>query len=218
MVLVAGVDDAGRGPVVGPLVVAGVLVHDHQIPTLQALGVRDSKTLSPSRRQSLAVKIKELAVGYAVAERSPREIDEVVFGGGKLNWLEAKMMVEVIQRLRPDVAYVDASDVLERRFGEQIRGMLSFDVEVVSEHHADVKYPVVSAASIIAKTHRDEAIAILRERYGDFGSGYSSDPRTQRFLLKWFREHEKEDLPDFIRKSWKTIEKLEKKARQTQLF
>jgi ribonuclease HII len=219
LTLIAGIDDAGRGPVIGPLVVAGVLVRVHQIPRLKALGVKDSKALSPRRRRCLSKKIKDLVVSHTIVELSPKEIDEVVFRGQrlrKLNWLEAKAMAEVIHRLHPDVAYVDASDVLERRFGEQIREMLSFDVEVVSEHQADVKYPVVSAASILAKTHRDHVVSDLNEVYGEFGSGYSSDPRTRRFILEWFKTHGNEDLPDFVRKSWKTIEILKAEAGQTQ--
>ncbi len=219
MTLIAGIDDAGRGPVIGPLVVAGVLVHDHQIPHLTALGVKDSKALSPRRRRGLSHKIKDLVISHTIMELSPKEIDDVVFRGQrlrKLNWLEAKAMAEVIHRLHPDVAYVDASDVLEKRFGEQIREMLSFEVEVVSEHHADVKYPVVSAASILAKTHRDQVVSDLNEVYGEFGSGYSSDSRTRRFILEWFRTHGNEDLPDFVRKSWKTIGRLKVEAGQTQ--
>jgi ribonuclease HII len=124
-------------------------------------------------------------------------------------------MAEAIHHLHPDVAYVDAADVLERRFGEQIREMLPFNVEIVSEHRADVNYPVVSAASILAKTHRDHVISGLNEVYGDIGSGYTSDLRTRRFILEWFRRRGNEDLPDFVRKSWKTIGKLRAKAAQT---
>lgn len=219
MTLIAGIDDAGRGPVIGPLVVAGVLVHIHQIPHLKALGVKDSKALSPRRRRCLSKKIKDLVVNYTIVELSPKEIDEVVLRGQrlrKLNWLEAKAMAKAIHRLHPDVAYVDAADVLERRFGEQIREMLPFDVEIVSEHRADVNYPVVSAASILAKTHRDHVVSGLNEVYGDIGSGYSSDSRTRRFILEWFRTRGNEDLPDFVRKSWKTIGKLRAEAAQTQ--
>ena len=220
MTLIAGIDDAGRGPVMGPLVIAGVLVHDHQIPALKAIGVKDSKALSPRRRRCLSKKIKDLVVNYTIVELSPKEIDEVVFRGQrlrKLNWLEAKAMAEAIHRLHPDVAYVDAADVLEKRFGEQIRKMLPFDVEIVSEHRADVNYPVVSAASILAKTHRDYVISELNELYGDIGSGYTSDLRTRRFILEWFRTRGNEDLPDFVRKSWKTIGKLRAEATLTQI-
>ncbi len=219
LTLIAGIDDAGRGPVIGPLVVAGVLIHDHQEPQLTAIGVKDSKTLSPRRRQGLAPQIQALVVCYTVVELSPQAIDDVVFRGQrlrKLNWLEAQAMATAIHRLRPEVAYVDASDTLARRFGEQIREALSFEVDIVSEHRADVTYPVVSAASIIAKTQRDEAVAALRAVYGDFGSGYSSDPKTRRFLREWFQTRGSEALPPFVRASWKTIRTLKAEVQQTQ--
>lgn len=218
MVSIAGVDDAGRGPVIGPLIVAGVLFRHHQIPALRSLGVRDSKLLTPNQRQRVAVVIRQRAVKHAYVELSPAEIDQVVFGGKKLhklNLLEARAMAEVIRRLVPDVAYVDASDVSEERFGRQIKDMLHFDVKIVSEHGADAKYPIVSAASIIAKVQRDEAIAHLREEYGDFGSGYSHDPKTRRFLLEWIKRDEL--LPDFVRKSWKTVKLIREEAEQSHL-
>ena len=198
--------------------VAGVLFHDYQVPKLQDLGVRDSKALMPSRRQRLSEIIKGLAVKHEILEFSPSDVDKVVFEGRKLrklNWLEAKAMAQVIEKLRPEVAYVDASDVNEERFGRQIREMLPFEVEIVSEHHADAKYTIVGAASIIAKVHRDRVISLLRERYGDFGSGYSSDLRTRQFLANWIRE--KGSLPDFVRKSWKTVKRLKDKSEQQRL-
>ncbi|MFQ6077504.1 MAG: ribonuclease HII [Candidatus Bathyarchaeia archaeon] len=218
MTLVAGVDDAGRGPVIGPLIIAGVLFHDHEIPRMKSLGVKDSKLLRPNERLRLDEKIKEIAVRYTYVEVTPDEIDRVVLRGKKLNrlnFLEAKAMAEAIKDLSPEIAYVDASDVVEERFGRQIREMLPFEVRIVSEHKADAKYMVVSAASIIAKVRRDQVIARLREEYGDFGSGYSHDPRTRRFLLNWIQRHG--GLPDFVRKSWKTIKRLREEATQTRL-
>lgn len=219
MMLVAGVDDAGRGPVIGPLVIAGVLFQDNQISKLQELGVKDSKALTPKRRAVLSQEIKRLATRWEVLEISPSEVDRVVLEGRKyrrLNWLEAKAMAEVIKKLRPEVAYVDASDVNEARFGQQIGEMLPFEVKIVSEHYADANYTIVGAASIIAKVHRDKVVALLRERYGDFGSGYSSDPRTRQFLSNWIRE--KGNIPDFARKSWKTIKRLTEKEEQRNLL
>ena len=170
--LVAGVDDAGRGSVIGPLVIAGILVDSEDLPKLVQLGVKDSKLLSPSRREALAAEIKRMVKKHVVVKLSPAEIDRVVTTGRKLhklNWLEAKAMAKVIELLHPDVAYVDASDVFEERFKQQILEFLPFKIEVVSEHKADRKYPVVSAASIIAKVERDREIAELKAKYGDFG-------------------------------------------------
>ena len=218
--LVAGVDDAGRGSVIGPLVIAGVLIDDKDLPKLIQLGVRDSKLLSPSRREKLAIEIKQVAKKHAVVKLSPAEIDKIVEKGRKLhrlNWLEAQAMAKIIELLKPDIAYVDASDVLEERFKQQILEFLPFKVEIVSEHKADRKYPVVSAASIIAKVERDREIAELKAKYGDLGCGYPTDPKTVEFLrrcLETFKEY-----PEFVRKSWKPAKKVKREndSRQKRL-
>jgi ribonuclease HII len=219
--LVAGVDDAGRGPVIGPLVIAGVAMQEGDLPKLTQIGAKDSKLLSPHRREVLAVEIRRIVEKYAIVELLPREIDDVVVNGRKLhklNRLEAQAMAKVIAELRPDKAYVDASDIMEERFKQHILECLPFEIEIVSEHKADKNYPIVSAASIIAKVERDREIAELRNIHGDFGSGYPSDPRTMKFLdecLKRFGEY-----PDFVRRSWKPAKKVksEKQARQRKLM
>jgi ribonuclease HII len=218
--LVAGVDDAGRGSVIGPLVIAGILIDEGDIPKLVQLGVKDSKLLSPSRREALAVEIKRLAQKHAVVKLSPAEIDMAVERGRKLfrlNRLEAQAMAKVIELLKPDVAYVDASDVLEERFKQHILECLPFKVEIVSEHKADRKYPVVSAASIIAKVERDREIAELKAKYGDFGCGYPTDPKTLEFLRRCLENFK--GYPEFVRKSWKPAKKIrrENETRQTRL-
>jgi len=218
--LIAGVDDAGRGAVVGPLVIAGVLLKEEDLPTLKELGVKDSKLLSPHRREVLAVEIKMIVQKHCVEKLQPREIDVVVNSGRKLhklNWLEAQTMARVIEALRPDMVYVDASDVLEERFKQHILECLPFRVDIVSEHKADRNYVAVSAASIIAKVERDREIALLAEVYGDFGSGYPSDPRTMSFLERLMQTSE--DYPEYIRKSWKPAKRVKdgKGSQQTRL-
>ncbi|MEM2105757.1 MAG: ribonuclease HII [Candidatus Bathyarchaeia archaeon] len=208
--LIAGVDDAGRGSVIGPLVIAGVLFKEEDIPKLVELKVRDSKLLSPQRRESLAVEIKRIAEKYGIVKLSPVEIDRVVMSGRKLhklNRLEAQAMAKVIEMLKPDIAYVDASDVLEERFKQHILEALSIKVQIVSEHKADRKYPVVSAASIIAKVERDSEIAEIAKKYGDVGCGYPSDPKTIRFLRKCLEELR--EYPEFVRKSWKPAKRTQ---------
>ena len=216
--LIAGIDDAGRGSVIGPLVIAGVLLNERDLPTLTSLGVKDSKVLSPRRREKLAEEIKSLALRCRVIMLSPVEIDKVVRFGKKLhklNRLEAQAMAKVIVALKPDMAYVDASDILADRFKQHIAEDISFKVQIVSEHKADTKYPIVSAASIVAKVRRDQTISMLQERYGETGCGYPTDPRTIEFLKNWVEEFG--TYPDFVRKSWKTAKRLkaEAKAKQT---
>ena len=218
--LIAGVDDAGRGSVIGPLVIAGVLMKEEELPKLVELKVRDSKLLSPHRRETLAVEIKRIAQKHSVIKLSPKEIDKVVETGKKLhrlNRLEAQTMAKVIATLKPDIAYVDASDVLEERFKQHILECLPFKPQIISEHKADRKYPIVSAASIIAKVERDKEITELANKYGDFGCGYPTDPKTIKFLQQCLEKLG--EYPDFIRKSWKPAKKAknENNTRQTKL-
>ncbi len=219
--LIAGVDDAGRGPIIGPLVIAGVLLPEEYGRNLLSMGVKDSKLLSPGVRTQLASKIRDLAVKVSIAEVQPDEIDDVVLHGAKLkklNFLEAKLMAQVVSELSPEVAFVDASDVNEDRYGETIREFLPTALKriiIVSRHHADSTYPVVSAASIIAKVRRDEVAESLRQEYGDFGSGYITDPKTLVFLRAWRRKHN--DYPPIVRRSWKTIKDIEREVGQSRL-
>jgi len=219
--LIAGVDDAGRGPIIGPLVIAGVLIPEEQQQPLREFGVRDSKLLTPELRAKLDVKIRETAMKVNLVEAQPKEIDDFVLHGGrlrKLNFLEARMMASVLQDLAPMEAYVDASDVNEARYGATIREFLPENLrgmKIFSEHHADRTFPVVSAASIIAKVKRDGRVEELRKEYGDFGSGYMTDPKTMHFLRTWRRTHAQ--YPPIVRMSWKTIKELEAELGQSRL-
>src|SRR5437879_9043428 len=111
---------------------------------------------------------------YLVISRSPK------FQGRNL--LEAKAMADVIEKLKPHLAYVDASDTRPERFKNNILERLSFKPRLVSEHHADEKYPPVSAARILAKVRRDSRIDELKKEYGEMASGYAHDPITARSL------------------------------------
>ncbi len=215
----AGIDDAGRGPIIGPLVIGGVALPRDSIRDLLSLGVKDSKLLTPNTRTRLAARIRELASRMSLREIQPKEIDDVVLHGRKLrklNFLEAKVMAEVINELHPSEVYVDASDVNEKRYGEDIRSFLTDDlraIKIISEHHADRNYPQVSAASIIAKVHRDEVIDHLHAEYGDFGSGYITDEKTMKFLRTYRRSHNA--YPPIVRLSWKTAKEIENELAQS---
>jgi ribonuclease HII len=207
--LIAGVDEAGRGSVIGPLVLAGVKFRKKDIPQLVNFGVKDSKLLSSQKRERLAIEIRDLALNCHVVFLSPLDIDKVVNSKRrlhKLNRLEAKAMAKIIAILKPNLVYVDASDVMADRFAEHIKENLDFKLEVVSEHKADITYPVVSAASIIAKVERDRVISKLQKKYGTMGSGYPSDSKTIRFLEDWIRNFG--SYPDFVRKSWQTTKRI----------
>jgi ribonuclease HII len=209
MVTVAGVDEAGRGCAIGPLVVAGVVFEEDRLPDLKPMGVKDSKRLSPKKRGELAVEIENLATDWSYFELQPVAIDHVVNRSVKfrrLNYLEAMAMAKVIRDLGPDKAFVDPADVVIERFVGQILRVLRVKPIVVSEIRADAKFPAVSAASILAKVRRDRETKKLRERYGDFGSGYCSDRKTVAFLESWFMDNDA--CPPFIRGSWSTVRRI----------
>jgi len=199
---ILGVDEAGRGPVLGPMVICGALIHEEDVEVLLEFGVRDSKLLTPHRREELYDELVRALRSYRLVEVWPREIDEAV-GSGGLNRLEARIAADLIRELRPDVAILDAPGRYPRSYAFEVKRRLEgIEVEIVSENKADVNYPVVSAASILAKVHRDRIIERLKEEYGDFGSGYAGDERTIRFLREWVRE--KGSLPQIARRSWLT--------------
>ncbi len=215
---VCGVDDAGRGPVIGPLVVAGIAVEERKIDGLRMLGVKDSKMLLATARTRMSKEIPGLVDDYHVVEIAAADLDRIVNRAPKfqrLNLLEAKAMAEVIEKLKPDVAYVDSSDTRTERFKNNILDCLSFAPRIVSEHKADINYPVVSAASIIAKVHRDGRVDEIRQEYGEVGSGYAHDPITCRFLRDYYREHG--DFPPVVRRSWKTLRSIVAGLEQTSL-
>jgi len=201
--IVCGVDDAGRGSVLGPLVIAGISIERSKIKHLSKIGVRDSKQLSPARRENLYKKIIDIVDDYYVAKISPRLIDQSV-RKNQLNNLEAQYMAKVISKLKPDSSYVDSCDVNPIRFGKKI-SKLAQSGRIYSRHHADSKFAVVSAASIIAKVNRDKEIAKLQKKY-DLGSGYPSDSKTMRFVRDWILTYKK--TPQFVRASWKPVKIL----------
>ena len=206
-VLVGGIDEAGRGPVIGPMVMAIAVTND--INKLRAMGVRDSKELSPAGRVRLFSILKSTLtyMDYEVVE--PRVIDNYVYVNA-LNMLEVEIATKLINRalskVSLQVVYIDSPDSRPERFRNMIKRGVMGNVEVVAMNNADKLVPVVSAASIVAKVIRDSIIEELHREYGDFGSGYPSDPRTIAFLRDWIKRHG--DLPPIVRRSWSTVSKL----------
>ena len=202
--MICGVDEAGKGPVMGPMVVAAVAVKNAKL--IENIGFKDSKLLSPQKRKELFDLIKQ-NYRYAVEIIGPEKIDEYR-RKNQLNLLNRKAFEKVIIKLNPNIAYVDAADVNEERFGREIKVNLTNenDTDVISMHKADSKIPVVAAASIIAKQTRENEIEELKNKIGDFGSGYPSDERTIKFLKSYFHDNLK--WPSGTRKSWKTIERI----------
>ena len=185
--MICGVDEAGRGPVIGPLVVAGVIYDDDKLLIDHKIG--DSKKYSPKRREKLADVIKKSASNYEIIKISASDIDDMrkIM---TINELEINVFSEIINRLKPNICYVDAADVNDVRFGRIIETKLKFKTNLISKHKADAIYPIVGAASILAKTARDYEITkiskILQKKLElPIGSGYPSDPITITYLKKW---------------------------------
>jgi ribonuclease HII len=224
---IAGVDEAGRGSVLGPLVVAGVAIQESKIIELSTLGVKDSKLLTPKKRRQLYSEIRKIADQIEWKFVEPAQIDKIVQNGirlFKLNYLEAKCMAYVLSRLHFDLAYVDCCDTNQQRYGSLVSNLVfertkkikrepielgeinPYVGKIKSEHHADRNHIVVSAASIVAKVRRDAYISRLHKIHGIFGSGYPSDDDTIDFL-KGFVDRS-ESLPSITRLSWATIRNI----------
>ncbi len=214
--LVAGMDEAGRGPAIGPLVIAVAVIEKSSEDRLLEMGVKDSKLLSPSVRERLAVELPRVLSEFAVFSFEPAELDALMVRES-LNEIEAMGCARLLNGLSldPKLVLVDSPDTDAKRFGLRIGAYLSKARVVRSEHKADFKYPVVGAASILAKVARDQAVAELGKIHGDFGSGYPSDPRTRAFLEKWVAKHG--DLPVFARRQWAGNQALINKKSQRSL-
>lgn len=203
---ILGLDEAGRGSVLGPLVVGafcyeGEPVDAGALDPLAALGAADSKTLTPARRRAARSRLAQVGVERWVTIPATR-IDE-----GNVNTLEEEAFLTLVAALAPDRVYLDAPvhpagiprlrDRLITRSGVR---------DWVVENKADGRWPVVGAASLVAKTERDDAIDRLTEVLGPIGSGYPSDPATRARLTEWLRTDA--PLPDCVRTRWGTLQVL----------
>jgi len=205
------VDEAGKGSVLGPMVIAAVGVSSEDV--FAGCEVADSKMLSPLMRERLYAIIRK-RFRVATVRIDAHEIDEIR-RGMTMNACVARAHARVIDKLSPSVAYVDACDVNSFRYAEMVKCHLEQRCEIISEHKADQNFKVVSAASIIAKVTRDRAIVTLSKKYGEIGSGYPSDPVTIAYLSAYIDEHK--CPPPIARKSWKTITAMIGKKQQSKL-
>lgn len=198
MVLIAGVDESGRGPVIGPLVLAGAMMDEKDLPKLEKLGVRDSKLLTPKKREQLFPKIQKLCK-YKIIIVEPKEIDDAVQSQElNLNWLEAHKSVEILKELKPNKAILDCPSPNIAAYTNYLKNKLQDQsIEVICEHKADVNHRIVGAASILAKVTRDRIIEDIKKKYGNCGPGYMANEVTQKFLQENWEKH-----PEIFRKSW----------------
>lgn len=175
--------------------------------------VKDSKVLSPNRREFLFNKIsKDFTI--AIISIEPAEIDKIL-DETTINDCIARADAKLIMQLRPNIVYLDACDVNAKRYADTVRNYLDYSCTIISRHKADSIYPVVAAASIVAKVQRDRQVSILKERFGDFGSGYPSDPRTRNYLEGYIQKYD--EVPSFARKKWKTVSSFFSERNQSKL-
>lgn len=200
-----GVDEAGRGAWLGPLVVGAVAVRPEEIGRLVEAGATDSKALRPAAREEVYERMERFA-RFASVAIPPAEIDRFV-RQGRLNQLEARVFGEVVRPFGPALVRVDACDPNPRRFGAAVSRSAGPGFRVEARHHADADDPLVGAASIVAKVRRDRAVRRLSTALGaDVGSGYPSDPATVEFVRS--RRLSARALPSWLRSSWSTTQRV----------
>jgi ribonuclease HII len=190
----------------GPIIVAGICVSKKSISEMIKKGIKDSKLLTPKKRQILFGHVVSIAESICICRINIAEIDFHVFKNN-LNTLEAEAMAITISNMKSDKTYVDSCDVNPSRYQRTISSFLKRNsTKLISMHHADKLNVVVSGASIIAKVIRDSEITKIRVKYGDIGSGYPSDKKTIEFVRQWFRQ--KNEIPPFARRSWKPAQMI----------
>ena len=220
--LILGIDDAGRGPVVGSMALAGCLVTKELEKEFKKIGVKDSKMLAPKTREHLAEIIREKAISHYVTLTSASEIDSSLNSGTNLNKIEAIKSAKIINKLTKDIkeqvkVIIDCpSPNRERWKGFVMEHVNNPENLIVScEHKADVNHPSVSAASILAKSEREKNIAEIKKQIGeDFGSGYPNDPKTKDFLEKFGKKYKDKGI---FRQTWATFKEHESKKTQKKL-
>lgn len=214
---IAGVDEAGRGPVLGPLVVGSVAIPAADLHLLKEHGIRDSKDLNHAKRSAMAAWFHEQANQrgwlHQLVVCPPPRIDAAVANNG-LNLLEVELFAEALNPFRTHLKQGidilnDACDVNAERFTDRIAARLIQwpwpNSTIHSEHKADTNHAVVGMASILAKVKRDECITQLTTTLGfGIGSGYPSDPYTKAALPKLLEG--KSPHPE-LRWSWKTVQR-----------
>lgn len=216
-----GIDEAGRGPVIGPMVMCGVITNSDSEKKLISLGVKDSKLILPNKRKLIKKEIENLADSFFVVKLSAKEIDIALnTDGTNLNWLEADTTAKIINKLvdenkKISKVYVDCPSNNLSKYKEYLISKLNDkNLNLIVEHKADAKYISASSASIIAKVTRDEEVEKIRKKINiDFGSGYPSDPKTIQFLEKHWK-----DYPEIFRTSWASYKKHACKEKQKKLI
>ncbi|MFA5763845.1 MAG: ribonuclease HII [archaeon] len=216
--LIAGIDEAGRGPCFGPMSLAIAVFEKDQETYLKEIGVKDSKDLTPKKRDFLFDEILNKSVENYIINVTPIEINDLMTREN-LNEIEAIKVAELINLLEKnvDIVYIDSPDATKGKYEKRIRQYLDNDhknINIISEIKADSKYVSCSAASILAKVSRDREIEKIKKDFGDIGSGYPADPKTKKYLKDYVQKNKK--LPPFSRIFWSTCTKALEEIDSTQ--
>jgi len=196
------------------MIICGFMIRENKIPKLWEWGVKDSKLLTAKKREELSPLLEGIAEDFVVVKVKAQDIDKLRTKTN-LNKIEIEKMQSIINSLNPDKVIIDACEANIKNFKEKIlAGLKNKNIEIVCENFADRKYPVVGAASILAKVYRDNEIFELK-KLGFSGSGYPSDPKTIEFLKNWLKKNK--NYPDFVRKSWFTAQYLKEQEEQSKL-
>jgi len=199
------------------MVLAGVVIDRNKEKEFKKIGVKDSKQLSPRRREFLADEIEKIARNIVILRVPACKIDSYREKKINLDRIEAMKMADIINMCGADKVYIDSLGVNTKRFENLILNYITNKkVKLIVENYADETYPVVGAASIIAKTSRDEAVRDIERKVGEpIGVGYSHDERTLKLIEKLIKENKK--LPSYVRKSWITTQNLQEKSWQRRI-
>ena len=233
MKIYIGIDDSGRGPIIGPMIIGGIAINEKQKKFFKKIGVKDSKKLSSKTRKELEQKIKKNCLCYKITKISPYEIDTREIRRINLNVLEAIKFAKLINEIfsclenkkitekleRKILIIVDCpspnikkwQEVLEKYIDEKVKK----NSVIMAKHKAEMHIPV-AAASILAKEEREREIEKIKEIFGfDFGSGYPSDERTINFLKNEYNKiKEINEKYHFLRKTWKVESIKQKKLKE----
>lgn len=207
--MIVGIDEAGRGPVIGPMVIAGV---KGRMEDFEGIGF-DSKSISARKREELFDKIKKAAIDYVILKIDADELNRLM-ERKNLNVIEMEKFGKIIDALKPEVAYIDAPEADTEKFKRKLAGFYNHKCKIIAENKADEKYPIVGAASILAKVVRDREMEKISEELGiDLGSGYPGDERTAEKIEKLIRDGKNK----YIRERWATVRAAREKIEQRRL-
>ncbi|MEM3362542.1 MAG: ribonuclease HII [Candidatus Anstonellaceae archaeon] len=205
--MIGGIDEAGRGCIIGPMVIALCMINPMEEYKLKELGVKDSKLLSKNKRKRLFYKLQKICKikKFVISAEQINKLMEEK----NLNEIEAFYCAKLIESFPYKKVYIDSPDPQPKNFEKRIRKYLkNKEIEIIAQNKADDTYLIVGAASIIAKVTRDREIEKIKKKIGDFNSGYTSDPLTIKFLTE---NLSRQEVKKYVRKKWITLKKLKQK-------